>query len=97
MPTTVRDASLTTYRRRQLAYYSWRNDHKLHPSVQKEQSAGNGFKASGPSGFVPLEAYVGAQLAGQSSTPITTPCGCNSGVTLAGFSKTTGGDIPNFG
>ena len=83
MSSSIRDASLTTARRRQLALYAWRNS---SVSGTSEQLSGSGPQ-SGPSTNVPLEAYVGAQLAGQSSIPITTPCGCNSGVTLQGNVK----------
>ena len=84
MSCSIRDASLTTSRRRQLALYAWRNSAIVG---NPEQTSGNSGQQSGPSANIPLEAYVGAQLAGQSSIPITTPCGCNSGVTLQGAVK----------
>lgn len=84
MSCSIRDASLTTARRRQLALYAWRNSAVVG---NPEQTSGGSGPQSGPSGTIPLEAYVGAQLAGQSSIPITTPCGCNSGITLQGAVK----------
>jgi len=92
MGVTNQDASLTTARRRQLALYSWRKDDKYpqNPQTNKtEQRASYGSRQCGPTGDVPVQAYVGAQLVGQApSTGVSNAeCGCPSGVTLAGYSK----------
>lgn len=83
---TNRDASLTTARRRQIALYSWRQN----PQTNKtEQRPSYGSRQTGPTGDVPVQAYVGAQLVGQAYTTgeAVATCGCPSGVSLAGYSK----------
>lgn len=90
MPPTVRDASLTTARRRQLALFAWRNADQFsyNPQSQNsEQAPSNGWRGTGPTRDVPLAAYVGAQLVGQSVQPVNGVCGCSSAVTLQGFVK----------
>jgi hypothetical protein len=86
MGVTIRDASLTTARRKQLALYAWRgaNQYPENPqTVRKEQggtlSAGN----AGFTGNVPTEARLAAALIGQ--TPGA--CPCSSAVTLQGYDK----------
>jgi hypothetical protein len=86
MSTTIRDASLTTARRRQLALYGWRNS-QAATSVKREQ-AFSGSPAGGPTAEVPLERFVGAQLVGQTAGS----CACSPAVTLAGYSKNSPGD-----
>jgi hypothetical protein len=83
MPVTVSDASLTTARRRQLTLFSWRNAQ----TVKSEQAPSNGWRNTGPTMDVPVAAYVGAQLVGQSVQPVDGVCGCSSAVTLQGFVK----------
>lgn len=86
MGVTIRDASLTTGRRRQLALYSWRlvNQYPQSPqSVRPEQAGSHGFQQTGPTGNVPTQARLGAVLVGQ--TPgASCPC---TGVTLQGYDK----------
>lgn len=86
MSTTIRDASLTTARRKQLALYSWRlsNEYPQNPqSVRPEQADSKGFQQIGSTGNIPTQARLGAALVGQ--TPgASCPC---SGVTLQGFDK----------
>jgi hypothetical protein len=89
---TNRDASLTTARRRQLALYSWRKDgqYPQNPQTNKtEQRPSYGSRQTGPTGDVPVQAYVGAQLVGQAyaTGEAVATCGCPSGVSLAGYSK----------
>jgi hypothetical protein len=88
MPTTVRDASLTTARRRQLTLFSWRNadQYSYNPQTQKtEQAPSGGNKGTGPSAEVSLDAFIGAQLIGQKVQPVNGVCGCSSEVTLQGY------------
>jgi hypothetical protein len=92
MSTTVRDASLTTARRRQLATYAWRNSVGLYanPTTTKEEQAPSSWRQAGPSESVPLNVYIGAQLVGQ--TPGACPCdGSGVGPTLQGYSKNSPG------
>jgi hypothetical protein len=87
MSSSIRDASLTTARRRQLALYAWRNSdqYSYNPqTLKREQTVGSGNQ-SGPSGEVATQAFVGAQLAGQAGD--LGPCGCSSNVTLRGYAK----------
>ena len=89
MPTTITDASLTTARRRQLTLFGWRklDQYPENPQTKKtEQAPSRGFKATGPTSDVPLNAYVGAQVAGQSGA-----CACTSAVTLQGYVKSSPG------
>lgn len=91
MSSTNLDASLTTARRRQLALVGWRQgtNYPANPNtVKAEQAPGNGFQDSGLTSTVPLNAYVGAQLIGQTSV---TGCACNPSVTLAGYVKKSPG------
>ena len=93
MSSTIRDASLTTSRRRQLALYAWRNENQFpqNPqSIYPEQSAGNGAKQSGPESGVGVQAFVGAQLAGQAVGGVGS-CGCSPAVSLQGYSKNSPG------
>lgn len=86
MGTTIRDASLTTARRRQLALYSWRlsNQYPQNPqSIRPEQANSAGFQQAGPTSDVPTNARLGAALVGQ--TPGAT-CPCTN-VTLQGYDK----------
>ena len=94
MSCSIRDASLTTARRRQLALYAWRKGESYpeNPqSLNKEQRASYGFRQVGSTGDVPVEAYVGAQLVGQ-ARPVAgqTSCGCNTNVTLNGDTRNSG-------
>lgn len=93
MSSSIRDASLTTARRRQLALYAWRNENQYPQNPQSlnpEQSAGNGAKQSGPESGVGVQAFIGAQLAGQAPGGVGS-CGCSSQVTLSGYSKNSPG------
>lgn len=85
MGVTIRDASLTTARRRQVAYFSWRLG--KGDTVKSEQAPSNGFQQAGPSASVPQQAYIGAQLIGQATQPSTDVCSCSSAVTMQGYDK----------
>jgi len=91
MPSTVTDASLTTARRRQLALFAWRNADKLSQSIRTEQVGSRGYRSTGPSEDIPLQAYLGAQLVGQKVQPSGGECGCSSAVTLQGFVRQSPG------
>jgi hypothetical protein len=84
MSTTVRDASLTTARRRQIALYGYSvaNGNLALPGPEQAPSYGN--KGTGPSADVVTGITVGGFLVGQSSAT----CVCDSSVTLAGYAKT---------
>jgi hypothetical protein len=93
MSCSIRDASLTTSRRRQLALYAWRNENQFpqNPqSIYPEQRAGNGPNQSGPESGVGVQAFIGAQVAGQAPGGVGS-CGCSSAVTLQGYSKNSPG------
>jgi hypothetical protein len=92
MSTTIRDASLTTARRRQIANYGWRKGVGLYadPTTVKSEQAYTTAKGNGPSGDIPLNVYIGAQLIGQTAGA----CACNGGSanpTTQGFDKSEGG------
>ena len=91
----MRDASLTTARRRQLALYTWRNDDQYPTNPQSknaEQAPSHGNRGTGPTEGVAVQAFLGAQLVGQASgNNGSTTCGCPANVTLAGFSKNSPG------
>ncbi len=85
MSITIRDASLTTARRRQLALYSWRlsDQYPQNPQSVRPEQAATTFQQAGPTGNVPTNARLGAALVGQ--TPgASCPC---VGVTLQGYDK----------
>ena len=86
MSTTIRDASLTTARRRQIALYGWRYGVGLYaaPTTVKFEQAQSNTKGGGPSGDVTLNVRMGAQLMGQ--TPGACPCG---NALLAGYNKSS--------
>ncbi len=87
MGVTNRDASLTTARRRQLALYAWRaaNQYPQNPqSIRPEQASSKGFNNTGATADVAPNAYLGAQLIGQTSPG---PCACSGAVTLQGYDK----------
>ena len=88
MSTTIRDASLTTARRRQIALYGWRYGVGLYanPTTEKSEQAPSNAQGGGPSGDVTLNVRVGAQLMGQ--TAGACPCG---NALLAGYSKSSPG------
>jgi len=93
MPTAIRDASLTTARRRQLTSFVWRKTEQYpeNPqSVVTEQRPSYGSKGTGPSAQVPLDAKLGAALIGQQVGADGT-CACNSEFTLAGYDKKSPG------
>jgi hypothetical protein len=77
---TNRDASNTTVRRGQLALYTWRQSNTT--TVYPEQATNS--MNLGPSASVPAQAYVGAQLVGQTNGG---QCGCSTAVTLQGYDK----------
>jgi hypothetical protein len=84
---TNRDASNTTARRGQLALYSWRQSYnypQAPSAVYPEQSATS--MNLGPSGVIPTQVYVGAQLIGQTNGGV---CGCTSNFTYQGYDKKT--------
>jgi hypothetical protein len=86
MPTTVRDASLTTARRRQLALYAWRQNDQYpqNPQSVRPEQGGSKEQAAGPTSTVPVAAYLGAQLIGQTTGGA---CSCSPAVTLQGYDK----------
>jgi hypothetical protein len=89
MSSTIRDASLTTARRRQIATYGWRYGVGLTegaPTTVKKEQAPSSYQGGGPTSTVPLNVLVGAQLIGQ--TPGACPCGP---ATLAGYNKSSPG------
>lgn len=89
MGVTNTSASLTTYRRRQIALYAWRNNdqYSYNPQTRKaEQAPSHGSQGTGPSRGVSLNALVGAQLVGQTASPAD-PCGCDSNTTYQGYVK----------
>lgn len=88
MSTTIRDASLTTARRRQLTLYGWRYGVGLYanPTTVKAEQAPSNAQGGGPTANVTLNVYVGAQLMGQ--TPGACPCG---NALLAGYNKSSPG------
>lgn len=82
---TNRDASNTTLRRGQLALYTWRQSYnypEATTTVWPEQATNS--MNLGPSATVPVQAYVGAQLVGQTNGG---ECGCSTAVTLQGYDK----------
>lgn len=83
MGVTNRDASLTTSRRKQLALYAWRSAQNAQ-SVRPEQATSKGFNNAGPTAEVPPNAYLGAQLIGQTTGGA---CACTGAVTLQGYDK----------
>ena len=94
MSTTVRDASLTTARRRQLALFAWRtaDQYSYNPQTQiREQAPSQGNRGTGPTGDVPLNASIGAKLVGQAwpnqPSGNTCPCAVPNAVTLQGYVK----------
>jgi hypothetical protein len=82
---TNRDASNTTMRRGQLALFGWRQSYNYPaaPTTVWPEQATNSMN-QGPTSTVPLNAYVGAQLVGQTNGG---GCACNTNVTLQGYDK----------
>ena len=108
MPTTDFSASLTTARRRQLTLYSWRlNDQYSQNPVTKisEQAPSHGNRGTGPSSQVPLDARLGAILAGQPNNNVfpnvaascpATAC-ATAPVTLQGFVRNSPANARSLG
>lgn len=93
MPTAIRDASLTTARRRQLATFVWRKTDQYPENPQtviSEQRPSYGFKGYGPTGQVPTDAKLGAALIGQQVGADGT-CSCNTNFSFAGYDKKSPG------
>jgi len=86
MSTTVRDSSLTTARRRQLALYGFRVSDTASINAISEQAPSSGWRGTGPSADVVTAVTLGGYLVGQSAAS----CVCDSSVTLAGYSKVGG-------
>jgi hypothetical protein len=90
MSTTIRDSSLTTARRRQLALFGFRQDGSTAP----EQAPSNGNKGTGPSADVGVAVLLGKLLVSQSMPPSgelsNGVCSCAPSITLAGYSKVGG-------
>ena len=80
MSTTIRDASLTTSRRRQLALYASRNVE----SMIVEQAPSMGNQGTGPSAEVPTNVRLGALLIAQTAVGA---CGCSPLTTVQGYDK----------
>ena len=93
MSVAIRDASLTTARRRYIANYGWRQSVGLYanPTTVKSEQQYTTAQGNGPSGDVPLSVLLGAQLIGQT----VGACNCASGTgpnpTLQGFDKSEAG------
>ena len=92
MSVAIRDASLTTARRRYIANYGWRKGVGLYsaPTTVKSEQAYTTAQGCGPSGDVTLSVRLGAQLIGQTAGA----CACDGGSanpTLQGFDKAEGG------
>ena len=93
MSTTIRDASLTTARRRYIANYGWRQSVGLYtnPTTTKYEQQQSNAQGGGPSGDVNISVRLGAQLIGQTLGA----CNCSTGEgpnpTLQGFDKSEGG------
>jgi hypothetical protein len=85
MSTTIRDASLTTARRRQITLYGFRRGLGLYgnPTTVIPEQAPSNSQGNGPTSAVNLAVHIGAQVVGQ------TPGACPdcTGATLAGYSK----------
>ena len=65
MPTTNRDASVTTTRRRQVALYAWRQStgYSGAPTTRLlEQGISTGGQGTGPSSGVSVDARIGAGI-----------------------------------
>ena len=93
MPTAIRDASLTTARRRQLATFVWRKTDQYPENPQTvfaEQRPSYGFKGYGPTAQVPTDAKLGGALIGQQPGADNT-CACNTNFTFAGYDKKSPG------
>jgi hypothetical protein len=93
MPTAIRDASLTTARRRQLATFTWRKSDQYPENPQtviSEQRPSYGNKGLGPTGQVPVDAKLGGALIGQQVGADGT-CTCNTNFSLAGYDKKSPG------
>jgi hypothetical protein len=90
MSSTNRDASVTTMRRGQLALFTWRKDNNYPQNAtgtRPEQTASS--MNLGPNAAVPVQAYLGAQLIGQ--TAPSQNCACSTAVTLQGYDKKSPG------
>jgi hypothetical protein len=92
MSTTIRDASLTTARRRQIANYGWRKGVGLYadPTTVKTEQLYSNAQGGGPSADVNISVKLGAQLIGQT----VGACACDgtsTPPTLQGFDKSEGG------
>ena len=83
MSTTIRDASLTTARRRQLALYAYRQVVSVGAGTEQAPSMGN--IGTGPSAEVPTNVRLGALLIAQTAQVNT--CGCSPNTTLQGYDK----------
>jgi len=91
MSIAIRDASLTTARRRQLALYAWRQDDQYPQNPQSknaEQAPSHGNRGTGPTSTVPVDAAIGAALVGQTNGG---QCGCSGSVLLQGYVKSSPG------
>jgi hypothetical protein len=85
MSTTIRDASLTTARKRQITLYGFRRSVGLYanPTTAKSEQAPSNSQGNGPTSDVNLSVFVGAQVIGQTAGA----CPDCAGATTAGFSK----------
>lgn len=83
MPNAIRDASLTTARRRQLATFVWRASNTQ--PILSEQRPSYGFQGLGPSAQIPVDVKLGASLIGQQTD--SNGCACGPGFTFAGYDK----------
>ncbi len=92
MSTTIRDASLTTARRRQIVNYGWRKGVGLYanPTTTKYEQAFSNAKGDGPTANVNISVRLGALIIGQTAGA----CACDGGSatpTTQGFVKSEGG------
>lgn len=83
MSTTIRDASLTTLRRRELALYGARQAIQSTYTTHKEQRPSYGWKGTGVTAEVPQRVNGAEVLIGQYNTN----CACTPRVTTLGFSR----------
>lgn len=92
MSVAIRDASLTTARRRYIANYGWRQSVGLYagPTTVKTEQQYTTSQGNGPSGDVNISVLLGAQLIGQTVGACNCASGAGPNPTLMGFVKSGG-------
>jgi hypothetical protein len=93
MSVAIRDASLTTARRRQIANYGWRQSVGLYtnPTTTKSEQPYSNSQGNGPSAAVNISVILGAQLIGQTLGACNCASGTGPNPTLQGYVKSEGG------